>query len=748
MSNRIRLMLLAGACLPTAMLPAAPLAAQDDVQVAGDAQASSPEIVVTARKREERLIDVPTAASVINATTLDERGGATNVVDLLAGQPGVRVLDTSSPLTNEISLRGSPTTRGTSGDPAVGLFRDGAYIGGGGFSGRAFARIDMFDIDRVEVLRGTQGALYGRNAVGGAVNIVSARPEFRNSAWTSVRYAVENEQMQVQGAVNVDLGSGFAMRFGVDNVTQGSGFIRNSFLGNFLDDNDSTGARLQLRWANDRTDILVRGEHWEGEVPAISFRIFIEPRQGFPFGLVQPERSYPWSTDGFSRQEVNSGLIDIQHDFGWAQLHSITNLRQRKADYAFDQDGGNLRDFLALRAAGIITINQDSGLEQQREEDATFLTQDINLTGKLFGDRLTWLVGGEYLRLRADSEQRNLRTPTNANPSPGTRQPLELAVNSWAVYGSLDFALTDRFSLIGEARYTEDERSAQSARFDLATGLPSGGPRFVVDFTTRPTNFNYNATAAWKLTPDILLYGKVGTSFRAGGFNDDLGVPQQPVPIPGTYDDETVTSYELGLKGTLFERVNFALAAYQNEAENIIVQLNNGCFVGNPVCSVNGTSFSDNAGEARTRGIEAEANAVLPIHRGRLRLGASVSHQRGEATAGPFDGQNLPQIPRWIFAVDMSLRRELSDSVALFANVNYNGQRGGVHDLVAPNTPPPFDMDRIDVLNARLALQMGKVELSVFSTNLTDETFDIFRGASARRLNQPRNYGAQLMVRW
>jgi iron complex outermembrane receptor protein len=743
MKNGIRLMLLAGVAMP-----AAPLAAQDSDAAQGDAQASSGEIVVTARKREERLIDVPAGASVISAERVEERGGATNVVDLLAGQPGVRVLDTASPLTNEISLRGSPTTRGTSGDPAVGLFRDGAYIGGGGFSGRAFARIDMFDIDRVEVLRGTQGALYGRNAIGGAVNIVSARPEFTNSGWASLRYAAGNDQLQAQGAVNVDLGGGFAMRLGADYVTQRTGFIKNSFLGGYLDDNESTGVRGQLRWKNDTTDILLRAEHWKGEVPAISFRIFIEPRQGFPVGLVQPERSYPWSTDAFSRQEINSGLLRIDHDFGWGRLRSITNLRQRKASYAFDQDGGNLRDFQALRAAGIVTINQDSGLEQQREENAKFLTQDLNLTGTAFGDKLTWMVGGEYLRLKAESEQRNLRTPTTANPSLGTRQPLEIDVESWAAYGSLDLALTDRFSVIGEARYTEDTRSAESARFDLTSGLPSGGTRFIVDRTTRPTNFNYNATAAWKLAPDILFYGKVGTSFRAGGFNDDLGVPQQPVQIPGSYDDETVTSYELGLKGTVLERLTFGIAAYQNEAENIIVQLNNGCFVGNPVCNVNGTSFSNNAGDARTRGIEAEANATLPIHRGRIRLGASVSHQRGEATAGPFDGQNLPQIPRWIFGIDMSVRRELTESTSLFVNVNYNGQRGGVHDLVAPNTPPPFDMDRIDVMNARIALENSGFQLSVFATNLTDETFDIFRGASARRLNQPANYGVQFMYRW
>ncbi len=717
-------------------------------QAATSAERESAEIIVTARRRSERLLDVPGGASVIGSGVLAERGGATNIAELLAGQPGVRVLDTASPVTNEISLRGSPTTRGTSGDPAVGLFRDGAYIGGAGFSGRSFARIDQFDIGRVEVLRGTQGALYGRNAVGGAVNMVSARPEFENSGWATVRFAGGNEQLQTQAVANLDLGDGFAMRLGVDNVIQDGGFIRNSFRNNWLDRNDSTGLRAQLRWKGEKTDILVRAEHSKGLVPAISFRIFIEPRQGFPVGLIQPERSYPWSTDGYSRQEINGGLVDVTHEMGWATLHSITNLRQRKADYAFDQDGGNQADFLVLRAQGIITVNQDNGLEQQREEDTTFFTQDVNLTGKLLDDRLTWLAGVEYLRVRANSEQRNLRTPTTANPSIGNRQPLEIDLDSWAVYGSLDMKLTDSLSIIGEARQTFDRRAARSQRFDLSTGLPSGGAGFVVDFRTSPRNFNYNATASWKLAPDVQLYGKVGTSFRAGGFNQDLGVPQQPVPIPAAYADERTTSFESGLKGRLGGVVEFGLAAYQNNATDIIVQLNNGCFVGNPVCNVNGTSFSSNGGKARTRGVEAETSARLAIKGGSLRLAASASHQEGRATDGPFAGQRLPQIPRWVFAVDMSLRRKLTDALALFANVNYNGQRGGVHDLVAPNTPPPFLMDRIDQLNARIALQTGGLEVSLFATNLTNETFDIFRGASARRLNQPRNYGAQLAYRW
>src|SRR6218665_965897 len=242
-----------------------------------NAGAASTEVIVTARRREERLSDVPAAATVLTGDSIADGGGAATPVELLGGQASVRILDTGPPMPNEISMRGSPTTRGTSGDPSVGLFRDQGYIGGGGFSGRSFARIDMFDIGRVEVLRGTQGALYGRNAVGGAVNIVSARPEFQNSGYVTARYAFGNEQLQLQGVGNFMLSDEVAVRLGVDYVTQGDGFFYNDFLGKTLDRNESTGIRGQLRWRHNDTDIVLRGEHWAGYVPAIVFRVYIDP---------------------------------------------------------------------------------------------------------------------------------------------------------------------------------------------------------------------------------------------------------------------------------------------------------------------------------------------------------------------------------------------------------------------------------------------------------------------------------------
>lgn len=714
-----------------------------------DPEASPSEIVVTARRREERLTDVPTAATVLDGNSIADRGGAVTPVELLGGQASVRILDTGSPATNEISMRGSPTTRGTSGDPSVGLFRDQGYIGGGGFSGRSFTRIDMFDIGRVEVLRGTQGALYGRNAVGGAINIVSARPEFQNSGYATARYAFGNEQLQLQGVANVMLSDEVAARIGVDFVRQGDGFFYNDFLDKTLDRNDSTGARAQLRWRHNDTDIVLRGEHWAGYVPAIVFRVYIDPpRAGFPRGYIQPERTYPWSTDAFSHQEVNSGLLDITHHFSFARLHSITQYRQRKADFALDVDGVNAPLLAQLRADGTVTANIDPGQGQVGSEDARTFTQDVNLAGEALNRRLNWLIGVEYFHLDTNSTQQALRTPTPANQSPGSIQRGHTEFSSWATYGSLDFALAEQVHVIGEIRQTWDEKSGQSNRYDLATGLPSGGPGFIVDASTSPDNLSYNATLAWQPRSELTLYGKIGSSYRAGGFNVNLGVPAQPVPIPATYDDETSTSFELGLRGRLGRATTFSLAAYQTNADNIIVSISNGCFIGSPVCSSQGVFFAGNAGQARTRGAEAELHSRIRVGAGALMLTGNVSYQKGRVTAGPLDGQLVPQVPRWTFGVDATLRQPLGGRVTLLVNANYNGQRGGVHDLVLPDAPAPFDMDRIDVANARAMIQWAGFEAGLFVTNLTDETYDVYRGASARRLNPPRNWGVQLGYRW
>lgn len=735
--------LCASAAIAGSLVPVSSFAQERPEEAASSADTET--IVVTARRRAERLEDIPTAATVLDANTIAERGGASNTLELLSGQAGTRVNGLGTPLTAEISLRGSPTARSTNGETSVGLYRDGLYVAGGALGGRNFSRLDLFDSGRVEVLRGTQGALYGRNAVGGAINIVSQVPVFENTGSLRLNYGAENENLHLEGIANVRLAENMAVRLGVFDVEQGAGFYTNSTTGNFVDDNNYTGFRGQFRWQGESTDLIVRAESFDGYIPAIVNQIFIDPRTGFPNGYYQPPRDYPLTVDSYSLQEVESYAVLLTHDFGWAEFTSATNWRNRHSEYLFDFDGVEQSVYLALRTAGVVTANVDTAQNQFRRDSTDILTQDIHLSGSAFEDRLDWLVGAEWLSVESDSVTISTRTPTVPNPSTGSRSPMQTSYESWAVYGSAEMQITPRATLGAELRYTSDERSGTSRRFDLVTGLPIGGSGFVVDFEDAPDNISYNVTLGYRLNDDLLGYAKLGTSYRAGGFNTNLGTPSQPIPIPATFDNEITTSYELGLKGAIVNNVYLQAAVYQTFAEDLIVQLNNGCFIGSPVCSQSSTAFSANAGEAELSGAELELVGRFEVGGGRLRLSGSVSTQEGEVTSGAFAGEELAQVPDWIYGANINYRRPFAGQMAFVGNVNYASQLGGRFDLADPTN---YLMAHEETWNTRLALELGNYAIAVWATNLSDKDFPINRGPSTQRWNQPRNYGVELRYNW
>lgn len=707
------------------------------------------EVVVTARRREEKLADVPVAASVIDAATLADRGGATSALDLLAGQPSVRFFNTSSPVNSEISIRASPTARATASDPSVGLYRNGAYIGGGAVGGRSFTRLDLFDLGRVEILRGTQGALYGRNAVGGAANVVSARPDFENTGWIDLRYASETEGTQFQAVANVMVSDGIAFRIGIDSVDQEKGFFYNSINDVYFDRQESTGLRGQLRFRGERADVNLLLEHSDGDIPAITYRVVIAPGPGFPFGFSQPKYDYTWSLPPAATQTLDGGIFSLDYRFDWATLSLTSSSRRRSSFYQFDPDGTNQAEYLANRTAGIITTTIDTGQASIINDTTELRTTDLHLAGGGFDGRLDWLVGAEIFDLTSLSSSIARRTPTLFSPSLGTRSPVKLTYQSSAVYGSLGFDITDTINLTGEARFTSDEKAVHARRYDAGTGLPAGGPAFIVDDQIAPTNTSYNIIGSWRTPVGLLAYGKVGTSYRSGGFNTNLGLATAPNPVTSSYDDETSKTYEVGLKGNITPSIFVGLAAYKTETENLIVQTDNGCAISLPACPTLAVAFLINAGQAESQGVEAEAVGRFTLFDGQLRLSGSVSRQSGEVTDGVYKGRDLPQVPDWIAGADVNYNRPFIGDTRLFFNVNWSGQWGGRQELIRPGlTTPNYDLADMSLINGRVGVDIKDVQVSLFVTNATNEEFSIFNSSTTERLNTPRNWGVQLRYRW
>ncbi len=722
------------------------IAGEASAQAAHAEPAELGEVVVTARRREERLIDVPVAASVVSSATLADRGGAGSTGELLSGQPSVRFNNLTSSITSEVSMRASSTARATNGDPSVGLYRNGAYIGGGGIGGRNFARIDTFDVGRVEVLRGTQGALYGRNAVGGAVNIVSARPEFDNSGFVDTKYGFENQRGQVQAVVNLAATDELAFRFGADYVHQEDGFFYNPVNDVHFDQEKGLSLRAQARVSKGPADVTLLVENQQLTTPAITYQIAIPAGSpGFPGGYIQDQFNYPWNTSPIAKQNISAAMLSADIDLGWARLTSTTLFRIRESMYSLDNDGVNPQELARARAAGQVGANTaiDPNSASVTADRTKTFSQDVHLAGDLFNGDLNWLAGAEVMTQESRYSVTTARTPTAAAPSIGSVESAAQTYDSWAAYGSLTYDVTDALSLTGELRYTSDDKTLTSRLRDRITNQLVGGPARVIDGTSSPENLSYNVTASYRLPMELLAYAKVGTSYRAGGFNRNLGDLRQPVEVPVAYDDETSRSYELGLKGAPLSGVYMAIAGYRTELTDMIAQLDNGCRITNAVCPTNATTFLTNVGDARSWGVEAELTARYNLGPGRLRLSLNGSRQGGEVTSGLYSGLSLPQTPDWLASAEANYRMPVAGFEA-FGNIAYNGQWGGVQDLTATT----FKLSDFQVVNARLGVDIGDVQLAAFVDNVFDTVFIVGRDVNSRRYSRPRVTGVQLRYNW
>lgn len=697
-------------------------------------------IVVTARRREERLSDVPTAASIIDVASLNDRGGAAGSGELLADQPSVRFNNLSSSITSEISIRASSTARATNGDPSVGLYRNGAYIAGGPVGGRNFARLDMLDIGRVEVLRGTQGALYGRNAVGGAVNIISAQPEFDLSGWASARYGFENNSLQLQGAINVPLGDGIAMRLSGDLIEQDKGFFYNPDNDVYFDRQKGHGLRGQVRMKRGPVDAVIMAETQRLTTPSIHYQIFIPAgTPGFPGGYIQDRFRYPWNTPPRASQDIDGLQAVVRVDLGGADLTSTTSFRKRHSEYDLDNDAVSAAELARARAAGEVgALNPiDPGSASFVADTTDNFSQDIHVSGA--SGRLNWLVGAEMLLLDSDFSVTTTRTPTLANPSPGNIAPARLHFESYAAYGSLGFDLTDSLNVTGELRYTHDSRSITARFYDLGTGLPAGGPSRIIDDSITADNLSYNATLSYKLAPDILAYAKVGSSYRAGGFNTRLSDPRAPSPVQVLFGNENSTSYEVGIKGSPVRRGYFAIAGYYTELADLIAQVDDGCALTNPACPVAAVAYLTNAGDAKSWGIEAEYRQGFDLGAGNGRLALSGSRQGGRVKSGRYDGLDLAQVPDWLASANLNLRYPVANTISLTGNILVSGQWGGKQELTATSV----DLDDYVLVNLRVGVEFGKVSISAFANNLFDKLHYVAQAPTINRYSQPRVVGVE-----
>ncbi|HVK79410.1 MAG TPA: TonB-dependent receptor, partial [Verrucomicrobiae bacterium] len=529
-------------------------------------------ITVVARRRAESLDAVPSSADVVTAQTLED-AAVENGKDLSRLVAGVQVLDNGTGLNDEMIIRGEGGTRQNNIEPGAGLYRNGVFIAGGNVGGRNFVGLDFFDVEQVEILRGPQGAYFGRNAIGGAINVISARPSGEHSLDLRVDYGSQ-ERAGLEAVANTSIGD-LELRFGGFYAEQNDGWYTSTRTGRVLDYSERSGVRLSAEVEpspNWRFYGVV--EYGAEDAPA---------PQVFEYALAMNDPPYNdpgptgYSVDRFEKpldldprmtRDTFNTLFQAEWDMGFAELVSITGFRERNATSDTDAD------FNAASAVARALTATSYG-----EETFQRIVQDTRLQSD--GDGFRWMIGVEYNKVDSDFAQ-NL-TPIVPTSLPAgcaggvCTLPVAQATarsvyrdvrsdiddTSWAAYGSVSWDIASNLELSFDLRYTRDEKnfvSLETRRLDNPATPANEQVQLLIDETREFEVFTPGVSVNYSLANGGSIYGRLATGYRGGGFNNDPGEPNDGVSdiaLPRSFEPEYVTSFELGTRGRLARALRY-----------------------------------------------------------------------------------------------------------------------------------------------------------------------------------------------
>ncbi len=717
-------------------------------------------IIVTARKREERLVDVPISASVIDGQrVLDE--GIRDLRSLFERVPGVEIIDDGAPREQSVVVRGAGSGRLLNSETATGLYRNGAYIAGGTTGGRTFTRMDFFDVERIEVLRGPQGALYGRNAVGGAINITSVAPDFAWGGRGEVAYGT-NETLELIGIVNAPIIEDvLAVRGGVEYAEQADGFYTNTLNGDALDAYEYFGVRgsVLFRPTDGFEALLVVDGFYEDSPGAGAFEF---NTVGNAFTTQNPFRKAFDTPTRIKIDELNINL-QLSYETPIGELSTVTFYKKRDFDLSTDIDGTN-------EFAGFLSDLVGQSISLTRPGEFERFSQEVRL--RSIGDgRLSWQVGAEYLTLSDFfDEDIFIALPGTVFQVDDTVPPLdalpsfqETQIDDWSIagFGEVTYDITPRTEISGELRVAFDFKSIESFRQQGNDGF-AGIQNTVLPGNLAPDQQEFSAvlpsaSIRHNVTDEVAVFGRVATGYIPGGYNYQDGVFAAGRPYEFIYGEEERVSFEAGVKTAFYGgALRFDLAGYFTLANEMLVNRQVNDDNGIPI------NFLQNVGDVELYGIEIDVNALVDVPGigGTLNAIAGLSLADGEVVnstgafsgaAGPFEGLEIPRLRDVQGSLSLIYRRPLFEEIGLFASYNVRGAAGGFFELTNFAEMSDFVLHDIGLgLDGDFWSIRGQIR------NLTDNAYEIrgngfvpaAGGFNNSAINTPRTYMIRLAVEY
>jgi iron complex outermembrane receptor protein len=783
-------LVLAAACMSTSAHAQAPgeeqepdeleQAQQDDEQEGGrqdEAAAvqeedgtitAADEIVVTARRREESLQDTPVAISPFSAETLEARQ-VRQTEDLERITPSLQFKPAGQLSGNTaatvVVIRGVGQLDPTAAvDPGVGIYIDEVYVG------RAVGGlIDLGDVEGVEVLRGPQGTLFGRNTIGGAILVRTRTPDF-SAVGGKVRFRAGDENLYDGfAAVNLPLGETAAARFS-GSFRNRDGYVSRTFDGLDLGNEDNYVVNGSLNWTpSQRSLISIRADYTERDENGAPF-VFAGINENAPVpAIVSVAAGCPGATIPF--------LPPSDPRFGPPNVPLIDDPRCANDFQELDEftSGGTTPVVSTSEVWGVagtatlqvsnrvllksITAYRSTDSRGVRDADNTpfdILHTDLTTDTEQFSQEIQAqldfanaraIIGGYYFNEATDER---LSVPLSFPPAPpviasilaggpGTRdlQYSDLETDSLAAFGHVSVKPTSALELAGGLRYTEDKKTYQGTVLNLfpstlpdpaplpTLAIPEGGPLFIFDrpFEDTFSALTGSASVQYRFSPSVSTYASYSRSFKSGGFNTRYNAPP-PNFLPVPFDEEKVDSYELGAKLGAGSGFRLNLAAFRADYDDIQLIFRQGV-----------VPLLFNAGEATIQGAEADflyraASGVI-LEGGFSTLDDEIKSitpvPGASATVAP--GDDLPLTPSFQGSLAISVPIALSDRFTLTPRVD--GSYTSELTFITGSLPI-IEQDAYYVGNASLTLAKAERPWRVTAgvQNLLDERYLIQGNAS------------------
>ena len=673
------------------------------------------EIIVTAQKRAQSIDDVPMSVSAVTGVQL-EQDGSKNFTDYAQTVPGLN-FGSLGEGQNRINLRGM---QGITGAATVAYFVDGVSQG----QDTGSPDNELFDVNRIEVLRGPQGTLYGEGAVGGAIKIETNAPDPREfSGRAQVSYSQNSEdaaQQAINGMVNIPLITDqLALRVvGYKRDTDGyiqlrepdftnpagfgfTDYSSQNIVGADGNDGDLKGGRVALAWTpSDAVSVIARYNVQRND---LGNSTAVSPSLESQYGLYNQTQGLSSAAHDWAKQNYDQGSLDIRVDFGGVSLESITG-------YASIETHQLLPSFIVADLGGGFVIG-DMFTTDLLNDDDTF-TQELRLASTSEGP-LTWTIGAFYKDVdsiavahQAPGPNFRILDPTNAF---GLDSTLEIQRDNkeYALYGQAEYALNDRWSAIVGARY-----------YDAEVGMRFGDS----DFKPKFDDFSPKVGLSYRTSPDVLFYTTIARGFRVGGVNVPTISPP-PNGFTDQYDPDHVLSYEIGVNSVLADgrlRADAAVfyARWEDMQQEILLTNDLG----------QQQTIVANAGRAHSSGIEAELTALLPAYFTLTLGGAYLDSELDEDAVNPNipggvvpAGTRLENVPKLSGSISLSQEYPLNNNLLLASSLSAT-HRGEAHAAildVANSTSEAYTL-----VNLRIGLKQagGAWDVSLFANNLFDET--------------------------